>query len=170
MAIISVVVELKDQPGQLLKALEPISRGGGNILSVIHQRDKMTPLKRVPVEISFLVENEKIAKKIVEDIKSNGVLIKSYNEVRLISTTSVMLIGHIVNTDLSDTISRIDSTGFAEVVDMEINMPELNKPSTAMITISATGQKKLHDALDILREVCDKKKILVIEPINEELQ
>jgi len=51
MAIVSIVVELKDQPGQLLKVLEPISRYGGNIISILHQRDKMTPLKRIPVEI-----------------------------------------------------------------------------------------------------------------------
>jgi ACT domain-containing protein len=167
MPIISIVVELLDKPGQLLSALEPISKGGGNILSIIHQRDKITPLKRVPVEISFSVEDEKAAKRIVERIKEKGITLKSYNEIRLTATTSIILIGHIVKTDLSDTISRIDSTGFAEVVDMEITMPELSKPSTAMLTISATGQEKLDEALEILRQVCKKKNLLLVEPINE---
>ncbi|MBO8182194.1 MAG: amino acid-binding protein [Archaeoglobus sp.] len=167
MPIISVVVELLDKPGQLLSTLEPISRGGGNILTIIHQRDKITPLKRVPVEISFSVEDERDAKRIVEKLKEKGVIVKSYNEIRLIATTSVMVIGHIVKTDLSDTISRIDSTGFAEVIDMELTMPEVNRPSTAMLTISATGQEKLEEALDILREVCKSKNLLLVEPINE---
>jgi ACT domain-containing protein len=167
MPIISIVVELLDKPGQLLSALEPISKGGGNIVSIIHQRDKITPLKRVPVEISFSVEDEKVAKRIVERIKERGIMLKSYNEIRLTATTSIMLIGHIVKTDLSDTISQIDSTGFAEVVDMELTMPELNKPSTAMLTISATGQEKLDEALEILRRICKKKKLLLVEPINE---
>ena len=167
MPIISIVVELLDKPGQLLSSLEPISRGGGNILSIIHQRDKITPLKRVPVEISFSVGDEKDAKRIIEKLRERGIIVKSYNEIRLIATTSVMLIGHIVKTDLSDTISRIDSTGFAEVVDMELTMPEVNRPSTAMLTISATGRDKLDEAIDILREVCRKKNLLLVEPINE---
>jgi ACT domain-containing protein len=167
MPIISIVVELLDKPGQLLKTLEPISKGGGNILSIIHQRDKITTLKRVPVEISFSVESERDAKGIVERLREKGIVVKSYNEIRLVATTSAMVIGHIVKTDLSDTISRIDSTGFAEVVDMELTMPELNKPSSAMLTISATGEEKLEEALDILRDVCRKKNLLLVEPINE---
>jgi ACT domain-containing protein len=169
MAVISVVVELQDKPGQLLKALEPISREGGNILSIIHQRDKMTPLKKVPVEISFSVDNQKTALRILNRLREEGLSVKSFNEVRLLATTSVMIIGHIVKTDLSDTINRIDSTGFAEVVDMEITMPEVNKPSTAMITISATGKEKLEEALEILKSVCRDKHLLLIEPVNEEL-
>jgi ACT domain-containing protein len=51
---------------------------------------------------------------------------------------------------------------------MHINMPQLNEPSTAMITISATGKEKLQDAMKLLNEVCRNKDILVIEPLNEE--
>ncbi|AGK61638.1 ACT-domain-containing protein, predicted allosteric regulator of homoserine dehydrogenase [Archaeoglobus sulfaticallidus PM70-1] len=167
MPVISIVVELEDKPGQLLKALEPISREGGNILSIIHQRDKKTPLQRVPVEISFDAKNLEIANRIIEALKESGVLVKRYNEIRLIATTSLMIIGHIVKTDLSDTINRIDSTGFAEVVDLQINMPEVNKPSTAMITISATGKDELEEAVEIMRNVCRSKNLLLIEPINE---
>jgi ACT domain-containing protein len=48
-------------------------------------------------------------------------------------------------------------------------MPEVNKPSTAMITISATGKEKLEEALEILKSVCRDKHLLLIEPVNEEL-
>jgi len=167
MAIVSIAVEGKDQPGQLLKVLEPISRYGGNIISVLHQRDKMTPLKRIPVEISLQIDGQKI-KDLINAIKANGVIVKRYNEVRLLVTTSVLLVGHIIHTDLKDTITRIDSTGFAEVVEMHISMPQLNHPSTAMVTISATGKSELRKALNLLNEICRDKGILVIEPLNEE--
>lgn len=166
MAIVSVVVELKDQPGQLLRALEPISRLGGNILSIIHQREKMTPLKRIPVEISLKIDEERV-EDLIQAIRDNEVAVREYNKIKLISTTSALLVGHIVRTDLSDTIDKIDSTGFAEIVDMHINMPELNKPSTAMITISATGKEKLHEAMSLLNKICREKGILVIEPLEE---
>ena len=163
--LITIVVELKDQPGQLLKALEPISKLGGNIVSVYHQRDKITPLKRIPVEITIQIDERKV-KGLIEAIRKNGVIVRSYNEVRLTATTSLLLIGHIIHTDLGDTINRIDSTGFAEVVDMHISMPQLNQPSTAMITISATSDENLKKAVDILKKTCREKDITVIEPLE----
>ena len=167
MAIVSIVVELKDQPGQLLRALEPISRYGGNILGILHQREKMTPLKVIPVEISIKIDENRVDD-MISAIKENGVNVRSYNEIRLVATTSALLVGHIIHTDLSDTIRKIDKTGYAEVIDMHINMPQLNEPSTAMITISATGKEKLQDAMKLLNDVCRDKDILVIEPLNEE--
>jgi len=41
----TLIVELKDKPGQLIKTLEPISRLGGNVIGVVHKRDRVTPLK-----------------------------------------------------------------------------------------------------------------------------
>jgi len=161
----TIVVELKDQPGQLLKALEPISRLGGNIVSVYHQRDKITPLKRIPVEITIQIDEKKV-ENLIEAIRRNGVVIRSCNEVRLTATTSLLLIGHIIHTDLGDTINRIDSTGFAEVIDIHISMPQLRSPSTAMVTISATNEEKLKKAIEMLKDICREKDITVIEPLE----
>ena len=163
--LMTIVVELKDQPGQLLKALEPISRLGGNIVSVLHQRDKITPLKRIPVEITIQIDERKV-EDLIKAIRRNGVIVRSYNKVRLTATTSLLLIGHIIHTDLGDTINRIDSTGFAEVIDMHISMPQLNQPSTAMVTISATNEENLKKAINILKQICREKDITVIEPLE----
>ena len=165
--LFTLIVELKDKPGQLLKTLEPISKLGGNILGIVHKREKITPLKKIPVEISLEIEESKIPS-LIDALKDNGITVREYNQVRLVVTTSLLLIGHIVHTDVGDTISRIDSTGFAEVVDLHINMPQLNEPSNALITISATGRDKLRKAIDLLKDVCREKGILVIEPINED--
>jgi len=165
MAIVTLVVELKDKPGQLAKVIEPVSKHRGNILSIIHQREKKTD--RVPVEISIEID-EKNVQKLVESIRAQGVVVKSYNEVRLTATTSVMLIGHIIHTDLANTIDAVDRTGFAEVVEMHISMPCLDKPSTAMVTISATGEEELKKAIGSLKNICKKKGIAVIEPLEVE--
>ncbi len=168
MALVSIVVEIKDKPGQLLKALEPISHMGGNILGILHQREKMSPLGRIPVEISIKIDEDKVDS-LIGTIEGNDVVVRSYNEVRLTTTTSALLVGHIIRTDLSDTINRIDSTGYAEVVDIRVNMPQLKEPSTAMITISATGKDRLNEAMGLLNDVCRDKEILVVEPLNEGL-
>ncbi|WP_457591843.1 ACT domain-containing protein [Geoglobus sp.] len=166
--IVTLIVELEDKPGQLLKVIEPISKMGGNIISVVHDRHKISPMNRVPVEFVIDIDSEKL-ESLVERIRSAGIHIRSYNEVRLLATASFLLIGHIIHTDLSDTVNRIDETGFAEVVELHITMPKLNEPSTALVTISARGKEELRKAVSILREVCEKKDILVIEPLNEDL-
>ncbi len=166
--LLSLVLELKDKPGQLLRAIEPISRLGGNIIGVVHKRDRVSPLERISVEISVKIDEGKV-EELVEALKRNGVVVKAYNEVRLVASTSLLLVGHIIHTDLSDTINTIDATGFAEVVEMHISMPEVNQPSTAMVTVSATGKEELKKAVSLLKETCRKKDIMVIEPLNEDL-
>lgn len=166
--LITLIVELEDKPGQLLKVIQPISQAGGNIVGIIHQRGKKTPLNRLPVEISFKIEAEKVDG-LIEKIKSAGILVRNFNEVKLTATTSVLLIGHLIHTDVSDTIGRIDVDGEAECVEMHVRMPEISGPSTAILTISAAGSVKLKEAIERLREVCRRKGITLIEPINEEL-
>jgi len=77
-----------------------------------------------------------------------------------------VLIGHIIHSDIGDTIDRIDSTGFAEVVDLSLSMPAIEKTSSAYLVINAEGENELKNALEILREVAIKKDLLMIEPIR----
>jgi len=53
----SVDIELTDIPGQLVLALKPVSDLGGNILSVLHQRDKKAPSGRIPVQLALEIES-----------------------------------------------------------------------------------------------------------------
>ncbi len=165
--LVTLIVELEDKPGQLVRVLEPLSKLGGNVVGIVHQRGKKTPLNRVPVEISLKIDERKV-EKLVDTLTSLGIVVRSVNEVRLTATTSLLLIGHIIHTDLSDTVNRIDSSGYAEIVELHISMPHLNEPSTAMLTISAVGKEKLMEAVDELRRICREKGIMVVEPVNEE--
>jgi len=61
---------------------------------------------------------------------------------------------------------KLIQTGFAEVVDMSLSMPAIEKTSSAYLVINAIGEKELGKALDILRAVAVKKDLLMIEPIR----
>ncbi|MCS7119262.1 MAG: ACT domain-containing protein [Archaeoglobaceae archaeon] len=163
--LFTLIVELEDKPGQLLRVLEPIAKNGGNIVGIVHQRGKKTPLNRVPVEISFISDSKR-AEKIFSELQKE-VVVRSFGKIRT-STISLLLIGHIIHTDLSDTIKRIDNIE-AECVELNVTMPELDRPSTAMMTISAKGVEALERALGRVKEICREKGILVIEPVNDEL-
>jgi ACT domain-containing protein len=160
-------LELQDVPGQLLLALQPLKEAKGNIISVVHHRDRRTPKGMIPVRI--LVEMDRIKlDKVKSQLESGGVVVVRAGEDRFIEAVSVILVGHVLDSDLGDTVSRIDSTGFAEVMDLSLTMPGVDEPSSAYMRIRATGKLEIQKALAILREIGWQKKLLVIEPIEME--
>ena len=163
--IVSMTLELKDIPGQLVLALAPISELHGNIMSVVHQHEEKTPRGTIPVQITFEIDQSVLAE-LIGRLEKSGVGVARVGEERLRSSVSVVLIGHIIHSDIGDTIDRIDSTGFAEVVDLSLSMPAIEKTSSAYLVINAEGEKELKNALEILREVARKKDLLMIEPIR----
>ncbi|VVB87508.1 Uncharacterised protein [uncultured archaeon] len=163
--IVSMTLELKDIPGQLVLALSPISELHGNIMSVVHQHEEKTPRGTIPVQITFEID-QRVLDELIERLENSGVKVARVGEERLRSSVSVVLIGHIVHSDIGDTIDKIDSTGFAEVVDLSLSMPAIEKTSSAYLVINAVGEKELKKSLETLREVANKKDLLMIEPIR----
>ena len=163
--IVSMTLELKDIPGQLVLALSPISELHGNIMSVIHQHEEKTPRGTIPVQITFEID-QSLLDELIERLEKSGVGVARVGEERLRSSVSVILIGHIIHSDIGDTIDKIDSTGFAEVVDLSLSMPAIEKTSSAYLVINAVGEKELKNALEILRNVSKQKDLLMIEPIR----
>ncbi len=159
-------LELKDIPGQLVKALEPISDSGGNIITVVHHHEQRTNRGTIPLQVVFDMEDGLEALK--EKLESRGIKVVRFNEVRLLVRKVVVLVGHIIHSDIRDTIDHIDSTGFAEVVDLSMSMPGIALKSSARIGISAAGKAEMKKALKLLRQIAKEKDLLVIEPIGEE--
>jgi ACT domain-containing protein len=157
-------IELKDIPGQLVLALQPISDFGGNIRSVVHHRDKKTPSGRIPLQLVLEIEDRNLSV-LVDRLKERGVNVVRIGEERLMDSMVVLLIGHIVHSDIRETIDSIDSTGFAEVVELSLSMPGVDLKSSASVTISAVGTEELKDALAILEAAAEKKGIMVIASI-----
>ncbi|HID26938.1 MAG TPA: amino acid-binding protein, partial [Methanosarcinales archaeon] len=89
---VSMDLELKDIPGQLILAIQPISEFKGNIVSVIHHREKKTPRGTVPVQIVFEIDSANL-EKLNKKLKENGIIIARVGEERLIEKGSVVLIG-----------------------------------------------------------------------------
>lgn len=164
---LSMDLELQDIPGQLLLALQPLRDNKANIISVVHHRERKTPRGMIPVR--FVIEMDRSKLEILKNqLKNSGIAVVRAGEDRFIEAVSVVLVGHIVDSDLGDTIRRIDSTGFAEVMDLALSMPGVDEPSSAYLRIRATGKAEIQKSLTILREIGAEKKLLVIEPIEAE--
>ena len=159
-------LEMKDSPGQLVAALKPISDVGGNIIAVIHQRDPDRDGDTLNVQIVLELPKGRIDN-LVSLLKEQGVHIQRIGEERLLYQRTVILIGHLMHTGLSDTVDQIDSTGFAEVTALAMSMPGVNERSSSRITIKAVSREDMEAALAILRRVSKQKSLLLIEPLED---
>jgi len=165
---VSVDIELRDIPGQLVSALTPISELGGNIISVLHHRDRKTQRGTIPVQIVFDVEESKLAM-LLRRLRERGITVVRVGTERLKEAALVLLIGHIVRSDVKELIDAVDKTGFAEVVELFLSMPAIEEKSAATLTIRAVGRDELERALKILEGIARDKGILVVRPIEDEL-
>ncbi len=164
---LSMDLELQDVPGQLLLALQPLRDTKANIISVVHHRENKTPRGLIPVRLVVEMDKSRL-EEVKSQLHSSGITLVRAGEERFIEAVSVVLVGHVLDSDLGDTINRIDKTGFAEVMDLELTMPGVDEPSSAFLKIRATGKDEIQKALAILRQVGAEKTLLVIEPIEVE--
>jgi len=160
-------LEMKDSPGQLVSALQPISEVGGNIIAVIHQRDLSSKEETLGVQIVLEIAETRLSE-LVSKIKERGVNILRIGKDRLLYKQTVIMIGHLMHTDISDTVDRIDCTGFAEVTALDLAMPAIHERSSARLMIKSVSKEDMDAALDILREVAKQKDLLIIEPLEGE--
>jgi len=168
---VTMDIELKDEPGQLILALEPISRNKANLISVFHYHKSNTPTKSSngTVQVQLVLDAKgQVIDKIKADLENIGVRILRIGTEKYRETMTVVMIGHVVNTDIRDTVSRIDGTGIAEVIDMSLSMPDIKEPTSAALTINAVGKEELKTTVQILKEIAKEKELLLILPIELE--
>ena len=162
---VSMKLEIKDSPGQLVSALKPISDMGGNIMSVIHERDPEADGDLLDVQIMCEIP-EGALDTLLSQFREQGINVLRVGEERFLVRRSVILIGHLIHTDISDTIDKIDSTGYAEVHELSMVMPAIKDPSSAKMTIKSDCLADVHRAIAILRDVAKDKEFLIIEPLE----
>lgn len=162
---VSIDVMPKDTPGELVKILSPISEVGGNIITVIHRRDELSVKGRLPVHIVFDIDSKAQYDKILDRYNNEKIKIMKQDELKHFNSLVVGMIGHIVRTDLSETINTIDSLRFCNVVNLEIEMPEKKRESCAIFRIefdnSVNGGKSI--VMSRIKEICQKKSIQIVE-------
>lgn len=161
----TIRLELVDEPGELLAALEPIADTGGNLLGVHHERGSLTPRGRIPVEVDLECPAGRFSE-LVEALQDAGVSVVRAGEERYTDTVSVILVGHLVETDLSDTLSRIQDRESVDVTNVALSAPEgTEEASSARLSLAmAAGERSA--ALEAIRTVAAKKDLRVLEPVG----
>lgn len=160
----TVRLELEDEPGELLRALEPVAERGGNLLSIFHERGNLTPRGHIPVEVDLACHPDRFDD-VVAALRDASVNVVRAGQQRYGEEITVLLTGHVVETDLSDTLDRIQECSGAAVVDLSLSAPNgTNDVASARLRLAAASTS-VADALDTVRAVAAEKDLLVIEPL-----
>jgi ACT domain-containing protein len=160
----TIRLELADEPGELLAALEPISENGGNLLSIFHERGNVTPRGRIPVEVDIEATPDRF-ETIVAALRDAGVNVVQAGAEQYAEELVVVLVGDIVDSDLSDTLQRVEACPSASVADVSVNAPAGRGESASARLRLATRAGSGTEALDTVRELAAEKELHVIEPL-----
>ena len=159
----TVRLELVDRPGELLHALEPIAENGGNLLSIFHERGAITPRGHIPVEVDLECPPDRF-EEIVSALRGEGINVIQAGAEAYGEDVVLLLIGHLVDTDLSDTLSKIEECSTATVVDFALAAPDGDESMSSARLRLAAESGTVTDAIDAVRSVTAEKEIHVVEP------
>lgn len=160
----TVRLELVDEPGQLLAALRPIADNGGNLLSIYHERGNKTPRGHIPVEVDFEATEERF-EGIVDALRAEGINVMQAGTERYAEELVLLLVGHLIDTDLSDTLKRIEECASASVADVSLAAPKGTEEASSARLRLQTRAGETTAALDAVRSVADEKGLHVVEPL-----
>jgi len=152
-----MTLALADKPGQLLRALEPIAKNGGNIISIIHERDR--PVEGyVPVSLVVDFPSRQSFRNTINDLRSLGIaIIKSEEVVEKVRLTFILIGG----VDLRKVVeSKIRDMG---VIGLEVSTSRLGEVSVKLdIEVPA---ENADDLMDELKRLAKEQNALLISPI-----
>ncbi len=152
-----LTLALADRPGQLLRALEPIAKNGGNIVSIIHEREKPAE-GYVPVSLVVDFPSKWNLKKTIMDMKGLGVSITKSEEIIETTRLTLILIGSMDLKRLVET--RVEGV---KVVGFEVSAPG-SKDACVKIDLEAPTEN-VDKVLDELRAFSKDENALLISSI-----
>lgn len=157
-------LELVDEPGELLRSLKPIAEHGGNLLSIFHERGNITPRGHIPVEVDVEATPDRF-ETIVEGLRDAGINVIQAGTERYSEGMTVILSGHLIETDLSDTLAQIQRTKSATVTDISISAPQGSTEISSARLKLATESGSTEEVLDSIRKIADEKDLRLVEPL-----
>ncbi len=165
---ITLIVLAQDRPGELVRILQPLSENGANIHGVFHEHDPSACPGKVPVEIVFTfdqalseADKERKLEKIKSTLTAQGIIITEISMGVVIKTRHIILVGHVFDTDIRDTIIRLTNTG-AKLVDLKATFTSVHAESTVKFTVSYDSDEIETNVLAEVDRLCKDKNLKFI--------
>jgi ACT domain-containing protein len=161
--MIYLEVQLPDIPGSLIELIKPVSQNGGNIYGVLHHHDKKIN-NVIPVDIWFELSEELIELSL-ENIKKD--LIEKNIQIIKISLGSknkvltFILTGHVFDTDITDTIKRLDSKNI-KVLELHAKFTEVDEISSVIMKVEFPEVMTKFESITEIEKICEEKNLFLI--------
>jgi len=161
--MINLEVKLPDTPGSLIELIKPISKNGGNIYGILHFHDRKIN-NLIPVNVTFEL-NEEIQEvsmqKIKNELKEKNIQIENINYEIEKKIITIILTGHVFDTDVMDTIKRLASKNI-NVLELQAKFTELEEVSNVKLKIEFPEDMNKKELNNELRKICEEKKLFLI--------
>jgi ACT domain-containing protein len=114
----------------------------------------------------FEIRDKQRLNKLLAALRARDITVTQLGEsVRAIKTTA-LLIGHIIHTDIRDTVDQLNDLRGVRVSDLSLAMSEIGKESSARITITADDESRANTALRKLQGMAKRKNLLLITSLE----
>ena len=149
-----MTLSLPDRPGQLLKALEPIAKNGGNIISIVHDRNKVSGEYALVSLIADFPSKESF-RETRRELEGMGISVVKSEEVIAKEDLTVIVIGRF-------NLDKI-AGGELRIIDVELSNPSSEKPCMKLHV--EAPKEAVKGFYNLLHELAEKEKALIITPV-----
>ncbi len=153
--IVNAELYVKDWPGQLVGSLEPISVVDGNILGVVHNRERNMN-DRICLSLTFEAESSQLDR-LKEIWKSKDIIISKIGTVNETYTMDYMLIGDIDARYIEGLINRASTIADLDAVDVRYSSKAGDySKRTGMLSVKTRTRADLEKLDEFLVMECKK--------------
>ncbi len=161
--MINLEVKLPDTPGSLIELIRPISMNGGNIFGILHHHDKKIN-NMIPVSITFELTSELedvSLKNISKELTEKNIQIDKITFGAEKRHLTVILTGHVFDTDVLDTIKRLASKKI-KVTELQAKFTDLEDVSNVKFNVEFPESMTKEELIQEFEKICEEKKLFLI--------
>ena len=140
--IVNAELFVKDLPGQLVGSLEPISLLDGNILEVVHNREKIIN-HRICINVTFEVENNDQLCRLKGIWKSKDIIISKLGSVYQTYSMEYMLIGDLSGDMIENILGEAGKIVGLDAADVRYSSKGSDSRRTAMLAVKTRNENDL---------------------------
>jgi ACT domain-containing protein len=160
--LVNADIYVKDVPGQLLSALEPMSMVNANVIGVVHSRERMIR-DRISVNLTFDIDPDKIDK-LKKIWKEKDVIVVSINSAVDLRNVVFMIIGNITAVTVEELMSIA-----SEKVNIQSKQIKISSNSqghnTCMASVSVCTEEEVDMLERFFSESCKERGYTYIRGI-----
>ena len=161
--LVTANIYVRDVPGQLVAALEPMSTVNANIIGVVHSRDQ-TMSGRISVDLTFDIDPD-----LIETLKniwvSKDVIVNKIGTVIDLHNTVFMVIGDVTASSMDAIMAAAKEKAAVEACDIRISSSSSGR-NTALVTASVKSEEDLGTLEEVIGKECKSKGFTLIRGVE----